>query len=595
MIEVRRSPGMSLHVSALFATILTLSLIGCSGNNSKDFAPVVDGPADSNGGEVTVGSIKVNQIGFLPNQSKIAIVPGETEATEFHIVDIESDTVVFSGDLSAAATWAPAEEAYRQADFSAATTPGTYRVAVEGLNDSPAFTVAADIYGDVHDAALKSYYFNRASMELEAEHAGTYARAPGHPDTNVLIHASAASQDRPEGTVISAAKGWYDAGDYNKYIVNSGISTYNVLAAYEHFPEFYNGRDINIPESGNSVPDILDEARWNLEWMLDMQDPFDGGVYHKLTALNFAGVVMPADATAQRYVVQKGTAATLDFAAVMATASRIYRPFDPALADYMEQAAIDAWQWAQDNSDVPYQQPADVTTGGYGDSNFNDEFAWAAAELFILTGEQAYLDAFAQRNQSISIPSWPNVAGLAFISLAQHGDALADDMRQSIESSIISLADTLVSQQASSAIGVPMATKDFRWGNNGDVASKAQMLIQAYRISGDDKYLPAAYALTDYLMGRNGTDYSFITGFGSKPPVDIHHRPSAADDVEAPVPGFLVGGPHSGWQDGCEYPSSAPAKSYLDDWCSYSTNEIAINWNAPFVYILGAINAMNAQ
>src|SRR5690606_4601775 len=139
-----------------------------------------------------------------------------------------------------------------------------------------------------------------------------------HPDTEVEVHASAASADRPAGTVISAPRGWYDAGDYNKYIVNSGISTWTLLAALEHFPTFWRQRDVNIPESGDAVPDLLDEARWNLLWMLDMQDPADGGVYHKLTTLRFGGMEMPERDTARRYVVQKTTAATLDFAAVMA-------------------------------------------------------------------------------------------------------------------------------------------------------------------------------------------------------------------------------------------------------------------------------------
>ncbi|HCD52991.1 MAG TPA: cellulase, partial [Balneolaceae bacterium] len=125
----------------------------------------------------------------------------------------------------------------------------------------------------------------------------------------VMVHAAAATGSRPEGTIISSPKGWYDAGDYNKYVVNSGISTYTLLFAYEQFPEFFKNQDLNIPESKNDLPDILDEALWNLEWLLTMQDE-DGGVYHKLTTANFEGMVMPHEATNQRYVVMKNTGAT---------------------------------------------------------------------------------------------------------------------------------------------------------------------------------------------------------------------------------------------------------------------------------------------
>ena len=155
------------------------------------------------------------------------------------------------------------------------------------MPDSDNFTIAANEYVAINRAAIRSYYLNRASIELLPKFAGTYARAEGHPDDHVLIHASAASEQRPEGTVISAPKGWYDAGDYNKYIVNSGITAYTLLAAYEQFPNYYNKQVLNIPESGNKVPDLLNEVMWNLQWMLAMQDPNDGGVYHKLTTKLF--------------------------------------------------------------------------------------------------------------------------------------------------------------------------------------------------------------------------------------------------------------------------------------------------------------------
>ena len=170
------------------------------------------------------------------------------------------------------------------------------------------------------------------------------------------MHESAASVKRPEGTVISAPKGWYDAGDYNKYIVNSGISSYTLLAAYEHYPEIFDTLEINIPESGNGIPDILNEVKYNIDWMLEMQDPDDGGVYHKLTNASFDGVIMPDEAVQPRYVVQKTTAAALNFAAVTAQASRIYKKFLPDFSEKCLKAAKSAYNWAIRNTQILYNQ-----------------------------------------------------------------------------------------------------------------------------------------------------------------------------------------------------------------------------------------------
>lgn len=535
--------------------------------------------------------IKINQVGFLPNSPKVAVVPATVDSDEFNITDSASGEVIFSGNLSAAKIWAPSSESVKLADFSSLTTDGEYRLNVAGLAASNSFTIGQNVLADVHDAAVKAYYYNRASTALDATHAGQWARAAGHLDTEVRIHPSAATASRPAESTISAPKGWYDAGDYGKYIVNAGISTYTLLIALEHFESFYNSRTFNLPESNDSVPDLLNEIMWNLEWMEAMQD-LDGGVYHKLTTKRFSGEIMPAQGTAPRYVVQKTTAATLNFAAVMATASRIVSDYPdafPGKAAAYRAAAISAWQWAEANPTITYSQPADVFTGAYGDSNLTDEFAWAAAELHILTGEAAYLTVFNAQNPQASTPWWAGVSALGLISLADHGAGiLSTTDLEAVENKITASADNLLSAQQGSAYGVTK-NSGFVWGSNSAFLNDAFMLIQAYRLTDNRNYLDAAAANMDYILGRNATDYSFVTGHGDKTPMDIHHRPSVADGIVAPVPGFVAGGPHNGQQDNCNYPSDLPAKSYLDDWCSYSTNEITINWNAPLVYVLAAL------
>ena len=134
--------------------------------------------------------------------------------------------------------------------------------------------------------------------------------------------------------------------------------------------------------------------------------------------------------------------------------------------------------------------------------------------------------------------------------------------------------------------------RDFVWGSSGVAANQGMLLIAAYRLTGEPRYLHGAVDNLDYLLGRNPTGYSFLTGFGDRTPMHPHHRPSEADGVDAPVPGWLSGGPNPGRQDRCEYPSTVPALSFSDDVCSYASNEIAINWNAPLVYLAVAAEGL---
>lgn len=541
--------------------------------------------------------IRLNQIGYLSGAQKIAIVPG-VASTKFTIVD-DSNSEVFSGDLTAAGTWEPALESVKIADFSSLNKAGNYKIHVPGIDDQPGFTISQTAYEAINAAALKAYYFNRASTALLPAYAGAYARAAGHPDTLVKIHASAATTNRPEGTIISAPKGWYDAGDYNKYIVNSGITTYSLLAAFEKFPTYFTAQNLNIPESGNAVPDILNEAMWNLEWMLAMQDPNDGGVYHKLTSKGFSGFDMPDKDTSERFVVQKTTAATLDFAAVMAVASRVYANYEtqfPGLAAKMLSASKNAYSWAQNNPAIYYSQPSDIQTGAYGDSNVTDELAWASAELYITTQNDTYYTAF-NNSLEANVPGWGSVQSLAWISLAHNINYLTSAASAApIKTRITTLADNLVAKKKLSAFSVSLEKGDFFWGSNSGAMNQAMMLLEAYQLDNSKRdYLDAAQSLFDYVLGRNPTDYSFVTGFGNKSPMHIHHRPSAADGIDSPIPGFLAGGANLDYTADCgasSYPSPLIAKSYYDNECSYSTNEIAINWNAPLVYVSAGLQVL---
>jgi endoglucanase len=551
------------------------------------------------------GAIHVNQLGYYPYEVKTAIVV-DTSATTFSVVKVSDKSVVLTKDLTPALKWAASQEKVKVADFSDITSEGEYKITVSGCTDSYNFKIYNNVNTELAKASIKAFYFNRASMALDQQYAGKWARPAGHPDTSVLVHNSAASSTRPTGTKISAPGGWYDAGDYNKYIVNSGITTYTLMASYNAFSSFYDSLKLNIPESSNSIPDLLDEVLWNLRWMLKMQDPEDGGVYHKLTTANFCGFIMPKNDLAARYVVKKGTAATLDFAAVAAQASRIFRKFDsqmPEFADSCLQASLKAWDWARKNPSVAYDQKAltspVITTGEYGNIDFGDEFKWAATELYLATKRDSFFTIAypaGKLDSPYGIPGWPNVATLSLYSLFLAKDSLTAVVSiDTVIASLTKLADAYASTYASSPYRTTMSTSHFVWGSNSFAANQGMALALAYLAKPSNSYKNAAIGALDYLTGKNPLDYCYVTGMGSKSPMNLHHRPSGADGIVDPVPGFLVGGPNVNQDDALVYPSAVAAFSYVDDQESYASNEVAINWNAPLVFLSGALEAIHTS
>ncbi len=545
---------------------------------------------------------KTNQLGFYPESQKLAISPSSS-ATTFFIKEVESGTVVYFGTLENGGLYNLSGETVKVADFTDFTRQGEFILTVEGVGASFPFEIKNDLYDGLNDALIKAMYFNRASAELEEEHAGEWSRPAGHADTNVLIHSSAATTNRPEGSSISSPGGWYDAGDFNKYVVPISSSINHMLFAYERFPDYYSNRELTIPESGDAVPDILDEAKYALDWLLTMQDPDDGGVYHKLTHANFQATIMPHQANNPRYVVQKGTAATLDFAAVMAQAARVFEPFYPNFSTTALQAAIDAFAWAQANPNISYNQGAmnsnhdpDINTGAYGDSNFSDEFFWARAELYVTTGDDQYYPDNGWNGVGVS--SWPGVQALGLFSLLHHRQSLtamglADTT--SMKNTLINAFSWYVDDAQNAPYRSPFGLQSwqFGWGSNGGAGNLGMGIMLAYELTGDQKYFDGAIHVMDYIMGRNPVAYSYVTGFGTQSPMHIHHRQSEADNVVEPIPGWVAGGANPGNQSqdcgASAYSSSLPALSYLDDYCSYSTNEITTYWNSPFVYVTAGL------
>ena len=552
--------------------------------------------------------IQLNQGGFYAHAPKIAVVTSPAESGIFYLLSANKKDTLYRGMLSTPENSDYSSTTTRIADFSAFSAIGEYVLFVKDAGYSYPFSIRSNIHHAVSRASLKSYYYQRMSMPILPQYAGKWVRQAGHPDKEVLVHPSAASKRRPAHTVIPSPGGWYDAGDYNKYIVNSGISMGTLLSAYEDFPLYFDTLQTNIPETGNGMPDIINEILYNLRWMFTMQDPNDGGVYHKCTNAAFDKMVMPANCHNPRYVVQKSTAATLDFTALMAQASRVLSKFKkqlPGLSDSCLQSAQYAWQWSGKNPDLLYDQDAmnklyqpAVTTGPYGDRNVTDEWFWAACELLVTTKKEDYIqDIQRYRPISATVPSWSNVALLGSYALLRYKKELSAYKKlplPAIQQQVLGFANSLIGNGGNKAFRTIMgqSKKDFIWGSNAVAMNQSIALINAYLLTKDKRYIDAALTNTDYIMGRNATGYCFVTGMGSRSPMHIHHRISIADGITEPVPGLLAGGPNPGMQDKCKYPFTDPEMAYTDADCSYASNEITINWNAPLVYVSGALEAL---
>ncbi len=528
--------------------------------------------------------IRINQLGFYPSSIKQFTIV-DTKAASFKVVDGYKNKV-YSGELIDQGTWDASGEKVMLGDFSSFSAPGAYYIVVDDTIASFPFKIKKDLYKRAFKSAIKSYYYQRASIEIEEEFGNEYAREAGHPDDKCIFHPSSGKSDGN----LNSKGGWYDAGDYGKYIVNAALSVGQMLLLIEQYPEAVSDLRLDIPETGNGISDLWDELKYELDWILTMQDE-DGGVYFKLTAKEFSDFIMPEDYDLDRYIIGKGTASSLDFAAVLAQASRLYKEIDPKWSEKALDASEKAWAWAELNDNIAFKNPEDVSTGEYGDNEFSDDFFWAASELYLATKKDIYSNAMKKYEQEYKhqlADSWKNfVRNVGFHSLLENKDELDVEFKNSLIQGHTALADNILQKVDQHPYRI--ALDNYEWGSNSDILNQAYILCVAHRLTGDEKYLLGAEQITDYIFGKNATGYCFLTGFGSKRIMFPHHRPSGADSIPDPVPGFIVGGPNNDRQDAQEvtYQSEFPAKAHMDVEASYASNEVCINWNAPAVYVLG--------
>lgn len=511
-------------------------------------------------------NVSVNQIGYKTDDDKIAVVKSDREEEEeFIVCDAETNETVYAGKLGEAIHDYGSDLDVKRADFSVLKMPGIYYIYTEE-GASYTFEIADNPYTDIYEDALNMLYKQRCGMETDSAIAGEYAHEACHTGAAVVYGDTSRS--------IDVTGGWHDAGDYGRYVVPGAVTVADLFIAYE---------DYGV--------DTLDEARYELDWMLKMQDEETGGVYHKVTCEVFPETVGPEEETDQLVLAPISVTATADFAAVMARASILYKDIDQDFSEAALSAAEKAWDYLEGlDSYDGFRNPSEIETGEYPDSNTLDERYWAAAELYLAGSDRAkdFIKEAASDDTLKEGLGWADVALYADYDLAQFDDSEISEISRE---HILTCADELVEQSKKTGYFLGFGS-NFTWGSNMTVGNHGELLYMADQLSGDETYGKLAKKQLDYLLGNNPLGYCFVTGFGTLSPENPHHRPSQV--AGEAMSGMLVGGPDKNLEDPyaiAVLADESPAMSYVDNAQSYSTNEVTIYWNSPLIYLLAAENA----
>ena len=521
--------------------------------------------------------VKVNQIGYKPDDVKSVLVTSPDDE-KFKVVNVSTNETVYIGTYSAAAFDPAMGTSVRIGDFSEVTAPGTYQIISSPSGASYEFDIGDGLYDDIYKDVVLMLYNQRCGTKLEASVSGDFAHDACHTQEATVYGDTS-------GKTYDVSGGWHDAGDYGRYVVPGAKTVEDLFLAYEDFD--YTADDIGIPESGNGVPDLLDEARYELEWMLKMQDEATGGVYHKVTGLTFPGMVLATEETEDMVLAPISYAATADFVAVMAKASVNYAQYDQAFADTCLAAAKKGYDFMKANPDMGgFKNPDEILTGEYPDVGLTDETFWAAAELYLATLDDGYL---ADTKEAIDTKyntglGWAGIGGYALYDLAK-AEGIDSGLQSNAKEKFLAVAHKKLSSCQTSHIFIGIET--YPWGSNMVVAGDGMYLLMASKLEDDPAYLEYAQKQRDYIFGFNGTGYCYVTGYGDLSPQDTHHRPSQA--LGKTMPGMLVGGADENLED--PYASAVlygkpGALAYVDNSQSFSCNEITIYWNSPLIYLM---------
>lgn len=606
--------------------------------------------------ELHVPLIKVDQYGYPPAATKIAIISdpqtGYNSSESYappatlHVKDASTHISVFSGSpvsWQSGATDALSGDKVWWFDFTSFTTPGTYYISDNLGERSEDFMIGNDVFDPVLDAAFKTFYQQRCGEAKLVAHI--------HSEfTDGICHAQDVAckfiNDPSNPSLFKdLSGGWHDAGDYNKYVNFAYAPVLDLLMAYEMNPEAWND-DMNIPESGNDIPDLLDEVKVETDWLLKMQDT-DGGIYSVVGVLNFATASPPSADANDRYYGPKTTSASFSTAATLAFAARQFKKIKSTTAQtyatILESAAINAYTWAISNPSVTYYNIPDNLAAGEQEIDVYDRDMRqlsAAILLYGLTGDLAYKTYVESNYTTAHLLAW-NYAYpfemhiqnslLLYAHLPGVSTIVADDIINTYKISVETDSENIPSITASTdAYRAYLKSADIVWGSNSIKCQKGN-IYQAYHhynlnTANDVIMRTAQDDFLHYIHGSNPTGLSYLTNMadlgGQNSINTIYHAwytdgSSLWDDSRSstygPPPGFLSGGPNPLWSlDACcpggcggsngdcitlDPPSSQPPlKSYLDwntSWPqnSWEITENSISYQAAYLLLLsGRVN-----
>ena len=538
--------------------------------------------------------IRLNSLGFLTDMPKKASII--SQCAEFVVKKAADNSIALSGQVTGPVHQNDINQDVWTADFSEIVQPGKYYIEVPEVGKSYEFEIGDKVYDSAYYTAMRAFYLWRCGCAVEGEHNGIkYSHEACHTDDGYNDYRGLDDNSRTDGT-----KGWHDAGDFGKYTVNAGVTVGCLFMAWEDFGDALKKISLDLPDTAPGYPDFLKEIKWETDWLFSMQYPDGTGrVSHKLTRLNFSGFIMPENDKEKRYYTGWGSAATADFVAMMAMAARYFQPYDAAYAKKCLDAAKISYKFLQENPQNVAPNQSAFSTGGYGTTDSDDRL-WAAAEMWETTGDANCLKDLETR---ISAPpatrgfggfggrgmnaaagpapkidedwDWGNVRNLGmFRYVLSQRDGRNAELLESVKKDVVTVADNIVAKAKTDVYGRTLGTR-YYWGCNGGLGRQALNLNIADKLEHKEEYKYAMLDIVGQLFGRNSYGRSFVTDLGHNPPMHPHDRRSGADGIEAPWPGYVVGGGQN-------------ATNWQDDQESYQTNEIAINWQAGLVYALAA-------
>ena len=530
--------------------------------------------------------IYLNQSGYLPDKKKICIATEDLGV--FSVKDMQGNTC-YEGNFVPFGFDALSGDHVYHGDFSELKEPGMYRI-YAGEKTSASFKIGTDAYDKLLYDVMRAFYFLRCGCELEEKHAGCY--------THKACHTSDAMVWDNRDIKKSIIGGWHDAGDYGRYVGPGAVALSHLLYAFVLYPKGLKDLYLNIPESGNGQPDMLNECRWELDWLLQMQRE-DGAVYHKLTTARFCGFIMPEEDVADQYLLPVSSIAAADFTAICSLASRVYLKFDKQYSDKLLSAARKTYLWLQKNpAFLGFRNPEGCGTGGYGERDDYSNRFWAAAEMYATTGESDYLKdvniLLEQHDIFLTALGWGEVGGMGSMALLTSHFPIDENLKERIKKAVLNRAADLKAIADNNGYFCAMTEREYGWGSNMGLIHHSMILLLADWLNGDHSYVECALAQLHVLMGNNALGISYVTGNGEYAYNNPHLRPACADGIDACMPGMVSGGPNRYLNDGDHSKEllqvgTPPMKCFVDDWRCYSLNEITIYWNSPVVFVLAAI------